>query len=126
MKLRTKSILSLGAGLTLAAGIALPAFASGLVNMTGAPSIPAGQVVDGSAYLAGSTVTVQGTINGDLYCGANNVIITGTIEGDVICGANPMTTTVSFALELTEPLPAASVPTLSSVPTSHGWPPPPG
>ena len=28
----------------LAAGIALPAFASGLVNMTGAPSIPAGQV----------------------------------------------------------------------------------
>lgn len=88
MKLRTKSILSLGAGLTLAAGIALPAFASGLVNMTGAPSIPAGQVVDGSAYLAGSTVTVQGTINGDLYCGANNVIITGTIEGDVICGAN--------------------------------------
>ena len=91
MKLRTKSMLTLGSGLTLAAAITLPAFASGLVNVTGAPTIPAGQVVDGTAYLAGSTVTVQGTINGDLYCGANNVVITGTVQGDVICGASNIT-----------------------------------
>ncbi len=36
----------------------------------------------------------------------------------VICGASPMTTTVSFALELTEPLPAPSVPDDT---TGHAW-----
>lgn len=40
------------------------------------------------------------------------------VDGDVICGANPVTTTVSFALELTEPLPAPSVPDDT---TGHAW-----
>lgn len=39
-------------------------------------------------------------------------------DGDVICGASPVTTTVSFALELTEPLPAPSVPDDTS---GHAW-----
>ncbi len=39
-------------------------------------------------------------------------------DGDVICGASPVTTTVSFALELTEPLPASSMP---DDPAGHAW-----
>ncbi|HSN78325.1 MAG TPA: beta-Ala-His dipeptidase, partial [Anaerolineae bacterium] len=40
------------------------------------------------------------------------------VDGDVICGASPVTTTVSFALELTEPLPAPTVPDDTS---GHAW-----
>jgi cytoskeletal protein CcmA (bactofilin family) len=43
------------------------------------------EVVDATAYLAGSTVSVAGTVKGDLYCAGQNVDITGTVEGDVIC-----------------------------------------
>lgn len=86
------------ARVTLAAGIvaltlsapALPAYAEALVDASDAPQVPAGQVVDGSAYLAGNTVTVAGTVQGDLYCGANTVTITGVVEGDVLCGANTL------------------------------------
>lgn len=41
-----------------------------------------------------------------------------TVDGDVICGASPVTTTASFALELTEPLPAPTVPDDTS---GHAW-----
>jgi hypothetical protein len=40
------------------------------------------------------------------------------VDGDVICGASPVTTTISFALELTEPLPAPTVPDDTS---GHAW-----
>ena len=40
------------------------------------------------------------------------------VDGDVICGASPVTTTASFALELTEPLPAPTVPDDTS---GHAW-----
>jgi dipeptidase D len=40
------------------------------------------------------------------------------VDGDVICGANPVTTAVSFALELTKPLPAPTVPDDTS---GHAW-----
>lgn len=73
------------------AGLALPAYAEALVDTSDSPQIPAGQVVDGSAYLAGNTITVAGTVQGDLYCGANTVTITGVVEGDVLCGANSLT-----------------------------------
>lgn len=55
------------------------------------------QTVDGSAYLAGSTVQVDGTVNGDLYCAAQTVIITGIVEGDVLCAGQ--TITVSGAIK---------------------------
>ncbi len=43
------------------------------------------EVIDGSAYIAGSTITVDGTIKGDLYCAGQTVTITGTVDGDIIC-----------------------------------------
>jgi cytoskeletal protein CcmA (bactofilin family) len=45
------------------------------------------QTVDGSAYLAGNVVTVDGTVKGDVYCAASTVKISGTVEGDVLCAA---------------------------------------
>lgn len=47
--------------------------------------------VDGSAYLAGNTVTVDGTVDGDVYCAGNDTVINGTVEGDVLCGGNTLT-----------------------------------
>lgn len=43
------------------------------------------EVIDGSAYLAGKSVTVEGTIKGDLYCAGENVVISGNVEGDILC-----------------------------------------
>lgn len=42
-------------------------------------------VVDGSAYLAGESVDVQGMVKGDVYCAGQTVTISGTVEGDVLC-----------------------------------------
>ncbi|MBP9667223.1 polymer-forming cytoskeletal protein [Candidatus Saccharibacteria bacterium] len=46
------------------------------------------KVVDGSAYVAGNNVVVQGTVKGDLYCAGNSVRVEGTIMGDVLCAGN--------------------------------------
>ena len=43
------------------------------------------EVIDGSVYIAGNSVTVDGTIKGDLYCAGQSVTITGTVDGDIIC-----------------------------------------
>ena len=51
------------------------------------PSVSSGEVVEGSAYLSGSTIDVAGTINGDLYCAGQNVTISGTVDGDILCAA---------------------------------------
>ncbi|MEZ4768045.1 MAG: DPP IV N-terminal domain-containing protein [Caldilineales bacterium] len=40
------------------------------------------------------------------------------VDGDVICGASPVTSEASFALDLSEPLPPASVPVDT---TGHAW-----
>ncbi len=54
-------------------------------------SVAKGEVVDATAYLAGSTVTVAGDVRGDLYCAGQNIDITGTVEGDVICAGRSIT-----------------------------------
>lgn len=43
------------------------------------------EVVDGSYYATGQTVTVAGTVKGDVYCAGSSVIVSGTVEGDVLC-----------------------------------------
>lgn len=54
--------------------------------------IKADEVVDGSAYLAGDSVRVEGTIKGDLYCASGkDIVITGHIEGDIICAGDKLT-----------------------------------
>jgi cytoskeletal protein CcmA (bactofilin family) len=42
-------------------------------------------VIDGSYYAAGQTVTIAGTVKGDVYCAGKNIIVSGIIEGDVLC-----------------------------------------
>jgi cytoskeletal protein CcmA (bactofilin family) len=42
------------------------------------------QVVAGDLYVAGNTVTVDGTVKGDLVAVANQVIINGVVEGDLL------------------------------------------
>lgn len=54
-------------------------------------SVPADKVVDGTAFVAGDTVTVAGMVKGDLFCAGNSVTITGTVEGDVLCAGNNLT-----------------------------------
>lgn len=57
----------------------------------GSVKIEAGKTVDGSAFMAGSRVFVEGTVNGDVYCAGESVTINGTVNGDVICAASSIT-----------------------------------
>ncbi len=43
------------------------------------------EVVDGSAFLAGSSINVEGRVDGDLYCAGQNIVISGQVTGDVLC-----------------------------------------
>lgn len=53
--------------------------------------IKADEIIDGSAYLAGSAVRVEGRVNGDVYCVGKDIVIDGTVNGDVLCaGASVM------------------------------------
>ncbi len=45
------------------------------------------EVLEGSLYAGGMSVTIDGTVNGDVICGAQTININGTVNGDVICGA---------------------------------------
>lgn len=50
-----------------------------------ATDIKSDEVVDGSAYVAGNSVTVEGVIRGDLYCAGKTVKVTAQVDGDIIC-----------------------------------------
>ena len=50
-----------------------------------APRVSAGEVIDGTLYVAGKDVRIEGTVKGDLMCAGQNVEVTGTVQGDVIC-----------------------------------------
>ena len=49
-------------------------------------AVGSGEQIDSSLYIAGSTVTVAGTVDGDVFCAGQNINISGTVRGDVICG----------------------------------------
>jgi|GEM_PF-701707 len=79
--------------LALVVGLkASPAVAEGImVASETMSSVAKDQVVDGSAYLAGESVEVQGTVKGDVYCAAQTVTINGTVDGDVLCAGKTVT-----------------------------------
>lgn len=85
--------MAAGAVLAVAAAVLLgvPALAEGRVEVSNAPQVAAGQEVDGSAWLAGNSVDVAGTVRGDLFCAGNTVTISGVVEGDVVCAGNTVT-----------------------------------
>jgi len=67
------------------------------------PTIRSDEVVDGSAYLAGTTIDVAGSVDGDLFCAGQEVTISGDIDGDILCAAQTIhfTGTASGDLRLT-------------------------
>lgn len=93
MKITIKrNIVALLAVFGLALGLSVPVMASSLVEVSeGVSSLASDKTVDGSAFMGGDNVTVDGVIKGDLFCAGNTVTISGTVEGDVICGANNLT-----------------------------------
>jgi cytoskeletal protein CcmA (bactofilin family) len=76
---------------TLAAFATVGAVAAQTFRADESTSIPASETIDGSAYLAGSTINVSGNVNGDLYCVGQNITITGNITGDVLCAGQTVT-----------------------------------
>lgn len=47
--------------------------------------IPADEIMVGTLYTAGNTITIDGTVKGDVICAGQTININGTVEGDVIC-----------------------------------------
>jgi len=84
--------------------------------ITYVPGSPTGEPREGNCWTSSLAVWREDawrcTVGNDIYdpCFAE--------DGSVICGANPTTTTVSFALTLTEPLPAPEVPPDTA---NHAW-----
>jgi cytoskeletal protein CcmA (bactofilin family) len=48
------------------------------------------EVIDSSLYVAGATITMQGTVKGDLFCAGQSVEIDGVVEGDVLCASQTL------------------------------------
>lgn len=49
------------------------------------------EVHKGSLYVAGETVTIEGTVDGSLYCAGSNVTITGKVNGSIACAGQTVT-----------------------------------
>jgi cytoskeletal protein CcmA (bactofilin family) len=47
--------------------------------------LPKDQVIEGSYYVAGQSIVIDGKIKGDLFCAGQTINITGSIDGDVLC-----------------------------------------
>ncbi len=47
-------------------------------------TISGGEVVDDDLYVAGGTITIDGTVNGDLWAAGNVIIVNGTVKGSVM------------------------------------------
>lgn len=100
-KFTSKKWVAAVAVTTVATGLlAVPALAEGYLDTSSASQVVAGQVVDGSAYLAGNSVTMAGTVKGDLYCAGNTITITGSVEGDVLCAGSAVTVSGRVAGDL--------------------------
>ncbi len=46
-------------------------------------TINSGEVIDGDLYIAGSDITINGTINGDVWAAGRSITINGTVNGAV-------------------------------------------
>jgi len=56
-------------------------------------SIGSGEIIDEDLFLAGETVTIDGTVNGDLYVAARTIMIRGTVRDSVTVLGNTVTIT---------------------------------
>lgn len=71
----------------LSALIGQTAYASSFLqaNENVSSNVERSKTIDGSAYIAGDEVRIDGVVKGDLFCAGEKVKISGTIEGDVLC-----------------------------------------
>lgn len=67
-------------------GIASPAQALIIKNEKNF-QLAEGETTDGSLFISGSSIDIEGTVDGDLFCAGQNVTIRGTVTGDIICGS---------------------------------------
>ena len=75
--------------------IALMPFATKAFSVKSGESVftPKDQIIDGTLYAAGSTVTIDGQVTGDVICAAQTVNISAKVDGDVICAAQTINIT---------------------------------
>lgn len=87
------TVIGVAAVLFGAVGVASTASAGAvyIAQENGTSVVSSDTTVDGSAYIAGSSVRVSGTVNGDVYCAGNSITIDGTVTGDVLCAGNTIT-----------------------------------
>lgn len=85
--MRRYRLLAVVAVLAIVGLVAAPlaAHTPGNIRSGNTAGVSKDEVVEASVYLAGTTVTVAGTVKGDLYCAGQNIDITGSVEGDVLC-----------------------------------------
>lgn len=50
-----------------------------------------GEVIDDDLYIAGDTLTIDGTVNGDLFAFGNEIVVNGTVNGDVFAAGTSLT-----------------------------------
>lgn len=72
--------------------ISIPSIALAAVFKTDT-NVPAGEVVVGNLYLAGSNPSVGGDVNGDLYIAGGNIVISGNVTEDVVAAGGNITIT---------------------------------
>lgn len=92
MKLRL-----LGLGLVVSCLVTIGVVGS--VSATWSPSFKSsdmatlkkGETHNGSFYVTGNTVTIDGIVTGSLYCAGSAVTINGTVDGDVLCAGQKVT-----------------------------------
>lgn len=70
----------------LLAAPALAAEVRGLDDVT----IASGEVVDDDLYVAGSSITIDGTVNGDLWAAGGTLTINGRVNGDVVAAVSTL------------------------------------
>lgn len=56
-------------------------------------TVPADEVVPDDLYLAGGTLTINGTVNGDLTAFGGTIAVNGTVDGDLIAAGGTISVT---------------------------------
>ncbi|MCJ7515911.1 MAG: hypothetical protein MUO89_08135 [Dehalococcoidia bacterium] len=67
----------------LAFGTSVPVLAADL-RSGDTITVASGDVVDDDLYVAGSTITIDGTVNGDLWALGNTITVNGEVNGSVV------------------------------------------
>lgn len=62
-----------------------------MMKSTQSVYVPKEEVVSGSLFATGSSITIDGKVQGDVFCAGSSITINGIVDGDVICGGQTIT-----------------------------------